>query len=261
MRDAWNGLSDKDKNGVKLFGVAGLIFVSLATFYGLAASSPENKYDPVTLCNSELPRAEHSLFLVDISDSLSVHQRDFVTTYFGSVLDKAAVNDRFSIYILDERSRGLSDPIIDLCKPRSADDVNALTANKRFVEKIYSEKFYQPLQQSIEKVVEANELKISPIYESISDIASLGRGDDKAEKVKLILVSDMLQHSQAGSVYSAGAAAVEKLPSVNLQDIEVKVFWLDRPEASRIQTAALASSWASYLDKISEFDRIERVRH
>ena len=261
MKDYYDSLSDSDKKGVKLFGVGASLLIALIAAYAVIAASPERKYDPDTLCNAELPRAVHEMFIVDISDSLSTHQRNFVSTYIGEKLASASVNDRFSIYVLDETSRGLSEPLIDLCKPKSASDVNALTSNKQFVERTYQEKFYKPLQASIERVVEANELSISPIYEALSDVVALKKYDGQASKVEVTLLSDMLQHSESGSVYRSGANAVDGLPTINLRDLELTVFWLDRPEGSKYQTAALAKSWATYLDKVANFQKIERVRN
>lgn len=253
-------LSAEDKKGIVVFGIGMTILVALAVVVASVVNSPEKAYDRVTLCNEHIPRHTHHLLVIDVSDALSVHQKHFLKTHISGLLQSASVNDRFSIFVLDERYNGLSDPVIDLCKPQSGDKVDMLTSNRLFVQTLYRERFEGPLEKAIASAVAGGEQQVSPIYEALSDIVALNWIDARAEKVELTIVSDMIQNSRAGSVFNSGSAAIDGLPLIDLRRVRTRVFWLDREKYRQYQTDALAASWKDYLGSVSHFDQIERVR-
>ncbi|WP_073272668.1 hypothetical protein [Microbulbifer donghaiensis] len=254
-------MSSEDRRGLLIFAVGGAILIALAAFIFTVVNAPEKDYDRVTLCNEHTPRYAHQLLIIDVSDALSAHQEHFLRTHISEMLQSARVNDRFSIFVLDEKYNGLSDPVVDLCKPSSADDVNMLTSNRVFVERLYQDRFAEPLDRAIAAVVASGEQKRSPIFEALSDIAALRRIDQRAEDIRLIIVSDMIQNSRAGSVFRAGPEAIDGLPPIDLRRARTRVFWLDREKYKRYQTTDLVSSWEDYLASVSRFEQIERVRN
>ncbi|MFD1218385.1 MULTISPECIES: hypothetical protein [Microbulbifer] len=260
MRSGTRRLSAEDRKGVIIFAAGSVILLALVVFAMVVLRAPERDYNRVTLCNDNLPRAEQHLVVVDASDTLSPHQRQFLRAHLSGLLDAAAVNDRFSIFVLDERYHGLSDPVVDLCKPPSGEDVNALTANRHFVQSLYRERFEQPLDRAIAAAVAAGEQPVSPIFEALSDLAALNRIDPAAQNVRLTIVSDMIQNSRAGSVFKRGAAAIDQLPLIDLRRASTRVYWLDREKYQQYQTADLEHSWQEYLGSVSRFEQIQRVR-
>ncbi|SDZ94997.1 hypothetical protein [Microbulbifer marinus] len=261
MRVSRGGMSAEDKKGVAIFALGLALLCALAVFIFVVINSPDKDYDKVTLCNEHTPRYVHHLLVIDVSDALSPHQEQFLRTHISGLLQNARVNDRFSIFVLDEKYNGLSDPVIDLCKPKSADQADMLTSNRNFVERLYRQRFEAPLENAIASVVAAGEQKRSPIFEALSDIAALRRIDPRAEDIQLTIVSDMIQNSRAGSVFNAGAEAIDGLPPIDLRRARTRVFWLDREKYKRYQTVDLASSWEDYLASVSRFEQIERIRN
>lgn len=261
MRSRRARFSAEDKKGVVIFGAGVGILLALLVYAYLVVRAPERNYDTVTLCNEHLPRATHHLMVIDVSDTLSAHQQHFLRTQLSGMLERAQINDRFSIFVLDMHYNGLSEPVIDLCKPRSQDDVNSLTANREFVQALYRERFEQPLDQAIAMAVSGGEQPVSPIFEALSDVAALNRIDPAATNVNLTIVSDMIQNSRAGSVFNSGAAAIDRLPLIDLRRARTTVYWLDREKYQRYQTADLEASWQDYLGSVSRFEQIQRVRN
>ncbi|MFC6632655.1 hypothetical protein [Microbulbifer taiwanensis] len=254
-------LSTEDRRGIGIFIAGAIALLGLIAFFAVRLQAPENDYDRMSLCNESLPRYSHNIFLIDVSDTLSEYQRRFLHSRISSLLEVSKENDRFTIFVLDEKFHGLSEPVVDLCKPKSADDADALTSNRLFVEKLYRDRFQKPFEQAIASVVAAGEQEVSPIYEALSDVASLNRFDLHAQEVNLTIVSDMIQNSRSASVFSSGSAAIERLPAIDLRRARTKVFWLDREKYKRYQTPELANSWEDYLASVSRFEQIERVRH
>ena len=260
MKKARGGLSAEDKRGVAIFATGIAMLAALAIFVLQVIRSPEKDYDRVTLCNEHLPRHTHQLLIIDVSDALSAHQEHFLRTHISDLLESARVNDRFSIFVLDEKYNGLSDPVIDLCKPKAADDVDMLTSNRTFVRELYRERFEVPLEKAIAAAVTSGDQQVSPIYEALSDVVALKRIDPRADEVNLTIVSDMIQNSRAGSVFSSGAAAIDRLPSIDLRRAKTRVYWLDREKYRKYQTPDLETSWEDYLGSVSRFEQIEKIR-
>lgn len=251
----------EDKKGIALIGGSLAILALLAAFALKVARAPERDYDPVTLCNPSLPRVAQHLVVIDASDTLSAHQTHFLKTHLAGLLESAEVNDRFSIFVLDDHYNGLSEPVVDLCKPSSGKDVSTLTANRQFVEALYQQRFEQPLDLAITHAVGGSEQPVSPIFEALSDVAALNHFDPAAENVHLTIVSDMIQNSRAGSVFKLGSAAIDQLPPIDLRRARTRVYWLDREKYQRYQTSELQASWQDYLGSVSRLETIQRVRN
>lgn len=256
-----NRLSKEDRKGLAVIAVSFAILAALGAFALKVVRAPERDFDRVTLCNPSLPRFAQHIVVIDASDTLSAHQAHFLKTHLAALLESAAVNDRFSIFVLDDHYSGLSEPVVDLCKPSAGSDVSALTANQQFVEALYRERFEQPLDRAIATAVGGSEQPVSPIYEALSDVAALNHFDPAAENVHLTIVSDMIQNSRAGSVFKLGSAAIDRLPLIDLRRARTRVYWLDREKYQRYQTAELQASWQDYLGSVSRLETIQRVRN
>ncbi|WGL17556.1 hypothetical protein PVT68_04505 [Microbulbifer bruguierae] len=259
-RSSRSRFSIEDRKGLALFGTGLAILLALGLFAWHTVRAPERDYDRVTLCNPNLPRFAHHLVVIDASDSFSAHQAHFLKTHLSSLLESAAVNDRFSIFVLDDHYNGLSEPVIDLCKPPSQSDVSSLTANRQFVQALYRQRFEEPLDIAIAKAVSGGEQPVSPIFEALSDVAALNHIDPAAENIHLTIVSDMIQNSSSGSVFKRGSTAIDQLPMIDLSRATTKVLWLKRKKYSQYQTTKLESSWEDYLNSISRSAEIVKVR-
>lgn len=257
---SWRRLSREDKRGTLIFALSAMILIALLVSALQVVRSPARDFDKVTLCNPHLPRFAQHLVVIDASDTLSAYQIRFLKTHLSGLLESAAVNDRFSIFVLDDHYNGLSEPVINLCKPHSGEDVSALTANQQFVQALYKQRFEQPLDHAIGRAVSGGEQPVSPIYEALSDVVALNHLDPAAENVHLTIVSDMIQNSRAGSVFKRGSAAIDQLPLIDLRRARTRVYWLDRAKYQRYQTAELEASWQDYLGSVSRLEQIQRVR-
>ncbi|SDJ86005.1 hypothetical protein SAMN05216212_0979 [Microbulbifer yueqingensis] len=254
------GLSGEDRKGIAIFLASLAVLATLVAIAVSTLNAPENNYDRATLCNENLPRHAHKVFVIDVSDALSGYQKRFLRRYIATELQQAGTNDRFSLYVLDEKFRGLSDPVVDVCKPKTGEDVSLLTSNRAFVDRLYADRFEKPLERALASVVMGGEQEISPIYEALSDLVALRRLDGEAQEVHLTIVSDMIQNSTAGSVFNSGPSAITGLPPINLRRARTSVLWLDREKYRQYQTSELERSWEEYLASVSDFSDIERVR-
>lgn len=261
MKYSRDGLSREDRKGILVFIAGVVVLAALLAIAVKTITSPDNDYDRVTLCNESIRRYAHNLLIIDVSDTLSEYQERFLRSHISGLLESSQINDRFTIFALDEKYNGLSDPVVDVCQPQSAGDADMLTSNRAFIEKLYRDRFASPLESAITSVVSAGDQDISPIYEALADIAALNRIDRHAEEVNVTIISDMIQNSKTASVFSSGSEAIESLPSIDLNRARTTVFWLDRDKYRQYQTTALVRSWEDYLASVSRFEQIQRVRN
>ena len=261
MKHSFDRMSGEDRKGILVVIAGVVVLAALVVIAVKTMTSPENDYDRLSLCNESLPRDTHNLLIIDVSDTLSDYQKRFLRCHISGLLASSRTNDRFTIFVLDETYNGLSDPVVDVCQPKSAGDVDMLTANRAFVEKLYQDRFERPLESAIAAVVSAGNQDVSPIYEALSDVAALNRIDRRAREVNVTIISDMIQNSKAASVFKRGSAAIDNLPTIDLGRARTRVYWLDRDKYQRYQTTELARSWEDYLASVSRFEQIQRVRN
>lgn len=252
-------LSTQDRQGLIIFSVIGIFCVLIFAFYFAALNKPKT-LDPITLCDSAVKRNLHTVYVIDASDKFSVYQKNFIQQKLKETLISASLNDRISVYLLDTKRGGLSDSVVDICKPRSGEKVNEWSENRDFIKRLHQEKFIKPLQKAIEGVVESSSMPVSPIQEGILDLKQMNLMDTSADIVSVNVFSDMLQNTQRASVYKNGAQAVESLPPMDLSGARITVYWLDQ-ENRRHQTPRLVKAWANYFSASHALDKIERVRY
>jgi len=260
MKHTLRNLSKKDKQGLVLIAISMLILLVLIISLLVVSTSKDRQYDKVTLCNEHINRESNNIFIFDISDPLSVHQKEFLINRFKAIIDASNINDKFSLFTLDNESKGISSPISSVCMPKRPENTNLLTENSDFIKENFQNKFYLPMEKSLSLASIDNTMSSSPIFEAISDIKSLGYLDKNAQINNIYLISDMLQNTNQYSVYSSKEKAISSLPNISMPNTQFIVYWLDRTSNRKYQTARLAKEWAKYFDSIASLSLIEKVR-
>jgi hypothetical protein len=89
--------------------------------------------------------------------------------------------------------------------------------------------------------------KQSPLLETA--VRELRQQDFRyAKQRRLVLISDMVQHSDLFSQYKRGRPKADDLADMNadMQGDEIRIHYIRRPSLHRIQTAAHRRFWTSY---------------
>lgn len=158
---------------------------------------------------SQRAATEQTVLLIDQSEALTDgHVRGvlkYVETYILSD-ELAPPGSRvlmfgFSKDDFPERGQGVPGfrPILDICKPRQ--EGNPFSDNNRKIRDKFVRSFLQPLKESLEKELSKDIGQRSPILETLQFISrsqDVGAWD---KRKKLIVISDMLQHTQGFTHY------------------------------------------------------------
>lgn len=157
--------------------------------------------DEATLCPKATGPLAETAILFDLTDPLAPAQSAQLRQYLESEFAQAPQGTQFTMGVVaeDQALWGATDP---LCKPASAEEVSSVTQNVALVAKRYQDRFLAPLQANLDRMISASSAKTSPIMESLQALVAATPGFLTFQGPRrLILVSDLLQNSDAMSFY------------------------------------------------------------
>jgi hypothetical protein len=208
----------------------------------------KTKYDSVTLCEEDAI-SNATVLLIDKTGGFSPNQKRILLRAVEAEIEKLETGKRLTVYEVDDGEyEGLSKPIFDKCRPKDGTDVNQFVENKQMIEKSFNHAFLGKLQLITSDLEEENDAKSSPIIESLSDISTLYNIEPHIKVERLIVISDLLQHSPQISFYKSDAESIsiEQISSMipDLFGIDVQIYWLQRNNnEQRIQNDGLTNWW------------------
>lgn len=189
--------------GTVLYVLGAMVALGLlgGAFFLMSSTKTEMAVDPDTLCPAATGPLAETVVLFDVTDPLSEVQSNQLTQFLEGEFRDAPVGTLFTMGVVSE-DPGDWGATAPLCKPRSEKDVSSLTQNVDMVKTRYQERFLAPLEDNVGRMISASGANSSPIMESLQALIADTPGflTFKGPR-KLILVSDLLQHSDAMSFY------------------------------------------------------------
>lgn len=235
-----------------------MIVAMVASVFGLFAVAAFSA-PPATLaetnCRVDMKDPAHTIVLLDQSDPFQTNDLDWLRALVDA---EARTLPRFGRLTLAMPNAARPwDPLVlhSACSPGSPDKANPITSNPRMVADAWRENFYAPIAGAMETALADTRQPSSPLSEALAAIAD--RADFKAgmKNRRLVLVSDLMQHSDDFSFYRSGAdygaftesGLADQMPRLEGVDVtarivprqmydlpmgEVKAFWRAYFEAS-----------------------------
>lgn len=217
--------------------------------------------DADSLCPAGGPRAV-TVVLVDGTDRLSRPQAAHARHEVGAALNAMTTGELLQIYLVGAGESSWLTPVFSKCHPGNGDDVNALVANPRRAERRWTEQYTRPLTQVLDSLFEGEEGARSPLLEAIQSVALQSFGTPgHAVPRRLIVISDLLQHSDLISHYRAlptfsqwRSTSAYSHALAELDAVRIDIHYVLRGHAR--QTPAHQRFWADYLT--AQGARLER---
>lgn len=232
--------------------IAGVIVILLVVVW-LKPSAVER--DPKTLCRSEGPSAITAI-LLDRTDSFLPTTKSDLEQRIWNLLDEIEENHEISLFAVDPTHGGSLDPIIEVCSPGDPDNVDHLTQSEAIMRRNWQQKFRTPLEGELKKLLTNKEAKSSPIMESVQSVAIKHFQSTKRRNVprRLIIVSDLLQNSDAISFYKAqpnferfrGSPQARGL-NPDLRNVEIELWLIQRKQRQQGDGEAVLQFFRSWL--------------
>lgn len=242
-----------------VIGAVIVVFALLIAWYAIAISE-QKELDPTTACNMA-GVTNHSVILVDQTDLLDHSQLNALRSFTNEVTSDMKEGDMLSLFELSDQDPYLSGPLFSRCLPRSAKTASELSANLRMLREAFESGFMEPLSSGIGhfESVKEKSANQTAIIEALLELANRDDFGVKIQNRRLLIVSDMLQHSKILSLYNGGVNHTEKardwnsilMRSPDLSGVEIHILLLLRPEelGGRLQNDSLILFWEEYFEK------------
>ncbi len=203
------------------WAIAGMLALVLALFALVAFNRPP-ALDPLTACRADHRDPAHTILLIDQSDPFNTNDLGWVEEFMDAEARLLPKYGRLTVMTPNADSPYEPVEIYTYCSPGSVEDANPLTQNPRMIEDAWREDFYAPLKTRVEQVLTDKSQTASPLVEAIYTIADRPDFQKGGNNRRLLIVSDLMQHSQGFSFYRNGAdfdAFVESPLAAELPDM------------------------------------------
>lgn len=235
--------------------VLGVVLMVLAAtlagggFYA-ARMTKQDKVDLETFCPLTGSKTA-TLIIIDKTDPLTAAEQARARDAIAAARTSVARGDRITIKLLHERKNTndvVLDTVADLCNPGA--EANPLFENPRRVAARYQQAFIEPIDSALENVAGLGSAPASPIAQSIQSALN-GIPAGTTPILKIILISDLMEHSPEGSAYTGtlNAATLRKILPKEVQralkNADIRVLLLPRPKYASQQAAAV-KVWATF---------------
>ena len=200
------GEPEKSSSFKTILGVL-MILVALGAlgvigFYAFKLSRDPGLTDE--LCPAEGPRG-HLAILVDTTDPLTLTHLQRTRQILDAKIKAAQVGTRVSFSTVNPDSGVRQSAFFSICKPPSAEDASPLIQNPRLVQEQYEAAFKGPVEETLRRLLTIPEAPSSPIMEGLQEFASSIPDFTTTDRPReLVIMSDLMQHSEAFSFYRGG---------------------------------------------------------
>ena len=207
--------------------------------------------DKASGCPKEGP-ISRTVILIDQTDTFSPVQAIDIQNQFEAYKQGVPRYGELVVYTIRPGSTGTPTPVIRACNPGNEDDVNQLVESSAKIARQWKNSFDTPMKAVMKDVLQPMSSEKSPIIETIQAVVVSEFGpismDNRAKA--LVVVSDLLQHSDAlshyGRKYDADrfvqSQAFNKL-SADLRDVDVDLLYLYRDTQKALQNNEHRDFW------------------
>lgn len=243
--------------------IAVLGIAAMLTAYSVRAESQRVTFDENS-CPTNRDLAENTIYLIDGTDQLPPAATGYLERDIARHAQEMPQFGKLTVLKLGGDADSLDLKVLfSACNRGRGDDFNPLTVNQKRQDTLRESEFVSPLSESIKALGSLEEGDRSPIIEALREI---GRRQDMegAYPKDLIIVSDMMHHTQDFSQYTLGytfeSVAVKSEFSIvsKLTAVDVKVIYVLRRRLSGLQSQRHRDFWSDYLEGSGAFVEFER---
>ncbi len=237
--------------GLALIAIAGLALFGLAALSLWMRPPPT---DPETLCRTDAPLPAHTIVLVDSTDRLEARHRRKLRAVLAQERERLSRYEMLTIMRISARRPQEPSILFSRCLPQPPEDANPLFQNARIARERWDEAFGQALDSALRSAGAGGGARTSPIVAGVRAVAADPNFGAEVPARRLVLVSDLLEHSPDGfSLYARGAdygAWIASAPAgpPDLAQVDVRVVPLDRPDHAESQAFARETFWPAFFD-------------
>jgi len=248
-RNQWHGVLGGVLAALSLgaIGVIGYLYITLS----------ETCCADEQLCPKNGPTG-YVAILLDATDAIEPGLSDALRTELHKIVLTSEPGTLITLTLVAPRSER-EGWAIARCHPGNPGQANPLYQNPDQIAEQFQHDFLNPLSTQLDRLLNAELADSSPIAESIQSIVhTVFAKADIGHSKRLVIVSDLVQHSPAFSFYRADTwARFEASPNFNrlgrtLNGIDVQILKIprvaSRRNGTRISDADVWEFWVNYFD-------------
>ncbi|MEL6662422.1 MAG: hypothetical protein AAFR33_05415 [Pseudomonadota bacterium] len=226
----------------------GAMLASVLGLFAVAAFAAPPATMAETGCRMDRNDPAHTVVLIDQSDPFSPNDMDWVRQLIDEEARSLPKYGRLTV-LMPNAARPFDPKVLHMtCSSGSPDRANPITSNPRMVADAFRKSFYEPLMADVDRALEDTRQPASPLSEALYAVGDRADFQKDARNRRLVIVSDLMQHSAEFSFYRVGADygafrdsdLAEDLPRLEGVDVvarivprqmydlpmgEVKAFW------------------------------------
>jgi hypothetical protein len=255
-----------------LFGIAGVLVLGVVGWLALQ-DAPRPRKESDTLCNANGANDQSTLtvIIVDRSEPFNEIQQQDILRALRRVITESAEGDEFQLFEMKAQRELSTTPVLRGCNPGGvkADTMREKLDQTALSRRVFEEKFVARINSAIEETINVPPLADSPLMEMIQGVTvvALKRANQKTRR--LILVSDLMQHSSNYSQYAVATydwtrfreSPAFKALSIDLSSTQVRALYVARATGASAQKPGHKEFWTKYFDALNAktivFDEIE----
>lgn len=186
------------------------IALMLTSVFGLFAAAaihqPPATHEE-TGCRLDREDPAHTIVLVDQSDPFNATDLEWVRTLLDDEARNLPRHGRLTLLVPNSASPYDPVQVFTGCSPGSAAESNPIFQNPKMIAAAWERKFHAPLVRQADESLRDTVAPSSPLMEAMFTLADRPDFQGEVPVRRLILVSDLMQHSPGFSMYKSGADA------------------------------------------------------
>lgn len=206
------------------------------------------------LCPAEEGPSSVRVVIVDATDPYNPIQWRNVRNRLLDVKEEVPKHGLLAIFSVTEGLQETLQPEVELCNPGSGEDLSVWTRNPQLARRKWERSFVAPVDSILSALNTDKPRRRSPIMEAIQAAKARVGAYDTSDR-KLLIVSDLMQHTETYSHYGSRppdydtfkSTTTEEKLSADLAGWEVEVLYTRRSGAeSQVQGRRHIDFWDRY---------------
>ena len=229
------------------------VLVIVGVFLGSQSLNSKSKINEATLCHVDGP-VNVTAILLDLTDPLGNTQQARLKTNIENEIASSSTDTMISLGVVSEEPQRWGS-LFAKCKPATGEQANALYENPSPIRDRYQREFLIPIRAKIDETLGGQAENQSPIMEALQSLVADTPDFTRARgQRKLLIVSDMLQHSDTISFYRGQGWEYfsdrdgESRLAASLQNVSVKIMRIPRSGNTIPPRELVDNFWTRYLD-------------
>jgi len=234
-------------------GAIGVMALAVFSLFAVAAFNSPPALDGQTACRMDRKDPAHTIVLIDQSDPFNPNDLNWVHEFVDTEARSLPKYGRLTVLTPNASDPFNPSTVFSQCSPGSVEDANPIFQNPRMIDDTWRDTFYKPLVTEVEAVLVDTRQPSSPLSEAVYAIADRADFQKARKHRRVVLVSDLMQHSAEFSFYKTGADYIafkesrlgDQIP--DMSDVEVVARIVPRQNYD-LPLSDVKAFWRSYFE-------------